>query len=111
MGTLLETNQHVLANAGRARKPDGGRNVRVHEPVRVAEGVTLEDCELGPNVTIETGAVIRKSKLRNTIVGENSKVEDSELSDSVIGDNSEIRSVRGSVNLGNHSTVTSALTS
>jgi glucose-1-phosphate thymidylyltransferase len=105
MGTLLETNQHVLANAGRARKPDGGRNVRTVDPVRVAEGVTLEDCEIGPNVTIETGVVIRKSKLRNSIVGEASTVENAELDGSVIGDNCVVRGVKGSVNLGDNSSV------
>jgi glucose-1-phosphate thymidylyltransferase len=106
MGTLLETSAHVLANGGRARKPDGGRNVKVHDPVRVAEGVTLEDCELGPNVTIETGSVIRRSKLRDTIIGENSSVENAELSKSVIGDNCVVRGVKGSTNLGDHSSVT-----
>jgi glucose-1-phosphate thymidylyltransferase len=108
MGTLLETNRHVLANSGRARKPDGGRNVRVSEPVRVAEGVTLEECEIGPNVTIETGCVIRHSKLRDTIVGENVTIDAAELSGSVIGDNCSVSHVRGSLNLGDHASVTGA---
>src|SRR5688572_25914155 len=82
MGTLLETNRHVLANSGRARKPDGGKNTRTTDPVRVDEGVTLEDSELGPNVTVETGCTIRKSKLRDTIVGSNVTIENSELHDS-----------------------------
>jgi glucose-1-phosphate thymidylyltransferase len=39
METLLDTNRHLL-ETGRARQPDGGRNVRIHAPVRIAEGVT-----------------------------------------------------------------------
>ena len=105
MGTLLETNAHILANGGRARQPDGGKNVRVTDPVRVAEGVTLENCEIGPNVTIETGCTLRNVKLRNTIVGEDVKIEKSELHDSVIGDNSMVSGVSGSVNVGPHSEV------
>jgi glucose-1-phosphate thymidylyltransferase len=106
MGTLLDTNKHVLANSGRARKPDGGKNVRTSEPVRVDEGVTLEDVELGPNVTVETGTTIKKSTLRDSIVGANAVIENSELVNSVIGDNCVVRGIKGSVNLGDHSTVT-----
>ncbi len=105
MGTLLETNRHVLANGGRAREPDGGQNVRVTDPVRVAEGVTLENCQLGPNVTVETGCTIRNAKLRDTIVGENVTIENAQLHDSVIGDNSVVTGVNGSVNVGSNSEV------
>ena len=106
MGTLLETNRHVLANAGRARAPDGGRNFRCKDPVRVAEGVELENCEIGPNVTIETGCVIRNAKLRDTIVGEHTRIEDAALHDSVIGNHCVVQGVQGSVNLGDHSSAT-----
>ena len=106
MGTLLETNKHILANGGRARQPDGGLNVRCSDPVRVAEGVTLENCEIGPNVTIETGCTIRNAKLRDTIVGENVTIENAQLHDSVIGDNSVVSGVSGSVNVGPHSEIT-----
>src|SRR5687768_5964925 len=83
MGTLLETNRHVLAT-GRGRGPDGGSNVKIVEPVRVAEGVRLENCEIGPNVTIESGSSIKGSKLRDAIVGEAVTIENSELHDSMI---------------------------
>ncbi len=105
MGTLLETNAHVLANGGRARRPDGGTNVKVTDPVRVAEGVELENCKLGPNVTVETGCTIRNATLRDTIVGENTVIEDAELSKSVIGNNCVVKAVRGSLNIGDHSEV------
>jgi glucose-1-phosphate thymidylyltransferase len=106
MGTLLETNKHILAHGGRARKPDGGRNVRTTEPVRVDEGVTLEDSELGPNVTIDTGCVVRKSHLRDTIVGSNVTIENCDLHGSVIGSNSVIRGIKGSINVGDHTSIT-----
>jgi glucose-1-phosphate thymidylyltransferase len=106
MGTLLETNRHILANGGRARKPDGGKNSRTTDPVRVDEGVTLEDAELGPNVTVETGCTIRKSKLRDTIVGSNVTIENCELHDSVIGSDCVIRGIKGSVNVGDNSAIT-----
>jgi glucose-1-phosphate thymidylyltransferase len=102
--TLLDTNRHLLEN-GRDRAPDGGRGIRVTQPVRVAEGVVMEECEIGPNVTIETGSVIRRAKLRHTVVGAGTTIEDATLHDSMIGDNVVLRGVTGSVSLGDDSQV------
>ncbi|CAN5708208.1 sugar phosphate nucleotidyltransferase [soil metagenome] len=104
METLIETNRHVLEN-GRARKPDGGRSVRVTEPVRIAEGVTIEDCDLGPNVTVEAGSVLRRSKLRDSIIGASVTIEDAELHDSMVGDNATVRNCRGAFSIGDNSHV------
>ncbi|HEX2091001.1 MAG TPA: sugar phosphate nucleotidyltransferase [Longimicrobiaceae bacterium] len=105
--TLLETNHHVLSTT-RGKSPDGGRNITVHEPVHVAEGVELEDSEVGPNVTISAGSRVRGSRLRNTIVGEKTTIEGSDLSDSLVGSHVTLRGVRGRVDVGDHSVVTVA---
>ena len=55
----------------------------VHEPVHVADGVTLENSEIGPNVTLGAGTTVRGSTLRDSIVGENSSIVDSRLNDSL----------------------------
>lgn len=102
--TLLETNQHVLATT-RGRAPAAGSSVVVHEPVHVADGVELEDAEIGPNVTLSAGSVVRRSRLRHTIVGENSVIEGSELNDSLVGSNVVLRGVKGKVDVGDHSVV------
>jgi glucose-1-phosphate thymidylyltransferase len=102
--TLLQTNRHVLETR-RGKRPEGGRDVTVHDPVHVADGVELEDVEIGPNVSVGTGTRIRGSKLRDTIVGERATVEDCEIHDSLIGDEVEVRGVRGTVDLGDHSRV------
>jgi glucose-1-phosphate thymidylyltransferase len=102
--TLLETNLHLL-ETGRARRPDGGQGVRIHDPVRIAEGVELENVELGPNVTIESGSVIRNSSLRDVIVGAHTTIEDSSLRNSLIGDHVRIRGIRGVVSVVDHSEV------
>jgi glucose-1-phosphate thymidylyltransferase len=104
--TLLETNRHLL-ETGRARRPIGGEGVKIHDPVRVAEGVELEDVELGPNVTIETGCKIRGAKLRDTIIGAGTSIEAADLHDSLIGANVKISGVNGSVSLIDHSSVVS----
>ena len=103
--TLLETNLHVLSTT-RGKRPESlGEGVVVNEPVHVADGVTLEEAEIGPNVTLGPGTVVRRSKLRDTIVGEKSTVEDSELHDSLIGGSATVKGVRGQVDVGDHSVV------
>jgi glucose-1-phosphate thymidylyltransferase len=102
--TLLETNRHLLETS-RGARPDAAPGVTVHDPVRVAPDVRLENCEIGPNVTLGPGTVVRDSSLRDTIVGSNTEIADCRLHDAVIGDHVRIRSVHGSVNLVDHSEV------
>ena len=77
----------------------------MHEPVHVADGVTLEDAEIGPNVSISAGAVIRRTRLKDSIVGARAVLEDCELSDSLIGSNAQVKGVRGAIDVGDHSIV------
>lgn len=102
--TLISTNLHLL-EAGRARKPDGGDGVRIQGPVRVAEGVELEDVVLGPNVTIGTGCKLRGVRIRDSIVGSHTTIEDSEIHDSLIGDRVRVRGVKGTLNVADDSEV------
>jgi glucose-1-phosphate thymidylyltransferase len=102
--TLIETNRHLLETT-RGRKPDGSRGVKVHAPVRIEEGVTLEDAEIGPNVTIETGSTVRGARIRDTLIGPNTTIERSELHDSIIGGHVQLSGVRGSVSVADHSEV------
>ncbi|HEX8359362.1 MAG TPA: sugar phosphate nucleotidyltransferase [Longimicrobium sp.] len=103
--TLLETNLHVLSTT-RGRSPAPQDGVTIHEPVHVAEGVTLENAEIGPNVTLSAGVTVRGSKLRDTIVGEKAVIEGSDLHDSLIGREAKVTGVKGQVDLGDHSIVT-----
>ncbi|HKP77220.1 MAG TPA: sugar phosphate nucleotidyltransferase [Longimicrobiaceae bacterium] len=102
--TLLETNQHVLSTS-RGLSPAARDGVVIREPVRVEEGAVLEDAEVGPNVTIGAGSAVRRSKLRDCIVGENSVVEGCDLHDSLVGDDVKVIGVIGQVDLGDHAVV------
>ena len=102
--TLLETNRHLLSTS-RAKAPPAKEGVTVHAPVHVADGVELDACEIGPNVTIGAGAKVRSSRLRDSIVGEGSEVEGCDLHDSLIGGSVKVRGVTGQVDLGDHSVV------
>ena len=102
--TLLETNLHVLSTT-RGKSPAARDGVRVTEPVHVADGVVLEDCDIGPNVTIGAGCTVKSSKLRDCIVGENSEIDGCDLHDSLIGSDVKVKHVTGRVDLGDHSVV------
>lgn len=102
--TLLETNLHVLSTT-RGKSPAARDGVTVHEPVHVADGAELEACEIGPNVTIGAGTKVRRSKLRDTIVGEKSEIDGCDLHDSLIGSSVKVSGVTGQVDLGDHSVV------
>jgi glucose-1-phosphate thymidylyltransferase len=104
--TLLDTNRHLLETT-RARHPDGGVRVKVHDPVRIEEGVQLENVEIGPNVTIETGCVIKNSKLRDSLVGGGTTLENCDLHESIIGSNVKLVGVNGKVSIGESGEVVS----
>jgi glucose-1-phosphate thymidylyltransferase len=104
--TLLETNRHLLEQ-GRALRPQGGRGVRVKDPVRIEEGVRLENVELGPNVTVEAGCDIRDSSLSDCIIGANTRIHGARLHHSLIGDHVTLEGVTGAVSLANYSEVRS----
>jgi glucose-1-phosphate thymidylyltransferase len=67
--------------------------------------VTLENAEIGPNVSISAGAVIRGTKLRDAIVGETAVLEDCDLHDSLVGAHARVTGVRGQADVGDHSVV------
>ncbi len=93
--TLLETNLHLLEN-GRSLPYQGQSGTTIVDPVRIGEGVQLETSIIGPNVTIEDGAEVRGSTLRNTIVGRGAKVSNSTVGESLIGDGAEVIDLTGS---------------
>ena len=97
--TLLATNLHLL-QAGRALRPEGADASQIVDPVRIEDDVELSDSVIGPNVTVGRGSRIRRSKLRDCIVGKNVVIEDCTLSESLIGANVEIRGVEGTALMG-----------
>lgn len=105
--TLLDTNRHLLETT-RSREPGARDGVQIHAPVHIADGVTLEDAEIGPNVTISAGATVKSSKLRDSIVAAGATVENCELHESLVGTEARVSGVNGRVDVGDHSTVEGA---
>jgi glucose-1-phosphate thymidylyltransferase len=83
--TLLATNAHLLSVGG-AKRPQTVDGVTIVDPVYVADGVHLEACTVGPNVSLDEGTVIKSSTLRHTIVGHSCRIERSQIENSLVGD-------------------------
>jgi glucose-1-phosphate thymidylyltransferase len=104
LDTLLETNR-ILLEKGAARRRDFP-GVTIHDPVLIADGVTIEGrSEIGPNVTLERGSRVKDGVLRHTIVGENASLANVRLEHSMLGDAVVVSGLRGSASLGDHSEV------
>lgn len=78
---------------------------KIIPPVYIAEGVTLENCIIGPRVSIEKGTTIRNSTIQNSIIRSETSISDSTLENCTIGRHVELNKVNEEVHLGDHSKV------
>lgn len=65
-----------------------GRNVTIEGPVIIGENCQLENCHIGPYVTIGQGTIIKDARIENSIILDNCHIEcDEHIADSIIGKN------------------------
>ena len=77
----------------------------VHPPVLVGPGAVVENCILGPYVSVAAGARLKNAGVRDSIVNENAVVEDILIEGSVVGESATVRGAWRSVNVGQSSEV------
>jgi glucose-1-phosphate thymidylyltransferase len=104
LDTLLETNEILLRKGSARRKEYPG--VTIRDPVYIEDGVTIERSEIGPNVSLESGTRVSDSRLRNTIVGRDTRLSRVELDRSMVGNSVVLEGFRGNASLGDHSEAT-----
>jgi len=104
--TLLETNRHLVetsrSDIALSATLEGSE---VNGAVRVEAGASVLSSVLGANVTVECGAFVENSSLRDCIIGENAVVKGCDLHYSIIGASSHIENLSGSVSVGPHTQV------
>ena len=100
--TLLETNRILLDKLADTPAIPGTVTL---QPVFVAPGATVENCILGPHVSVAAGARLRNAVMRDSIVNENATVEDILLEGSVVGENAVVSGGFRHVNVGDSSEV------
>ena len=100
--TLLETNRVLLERRGGSTQVPGSV---VHAPVAIAEGAIIENCILGPHVSVAAGARLRNAVVRDSIVNQNATIEDILIEGSVVGENAVVRGGFRRINVGDSSEV------
>ena len=98
--TLLDTNRHLLETSRSGIAPSASlTGSEVDGAVRVEDAARIFASRLGPNVTIERGAVVENTSLRDCIVGEGAVLKGCNLHDSIVGLSSSVENVSGVVNV------------
>jgi len=100
--TLLETNRQLLQKMKPQRKL---KTSLLIPPVFVSKTAQVENCILGPNVSIADKAILKNSIIKNSIIGEQACVENSTLDSSLIGNNAHVRGSLLRLNVGDSSEV------
>lgn len=84
---LIQANKTLLKKNGSYIPHSYPENVHIFEPVWIHESVVLENCAIGPNVSIGSGCALKNSKISDTIISNNIYINDCQLSDSYITQN------------------------
>jgi glucose-1-phosphate thymidylyltransferase len=101
--TLLHTNRYLLDH-GRGNSRDCASCVLV-PPVYIAPSATLENCVVGPHVSVADDAIVRDSIIRDSIINDRARVENATLSGSVVGADSRVQGRFNTLNVGDSSEV------
>ncbi len=105
--TMLETNGVMLAK-GRSRRPKDAGDSTIIDPVYIEDDVKLKGSKIGPNVSIGAGSVIEGAEISHSIVGVKAQIRKSVLKNSLVGDEAVVEGVKGEVTVSDHSEVRSS---
>ncbi len=107
-GTLeafMDTTRYLLDHEPQTGARPGCHHSVIMEPVHIAEDAVVENSVIGPYVTIEAGAHVSESIIRNSIVFESAEIKNSVLHDSMIGASSVVTGKSSRVNIGDYSSL------
>ena len=77
----------------------------VIEPCFIGENVTITNSIVGPNVSIESGAVVSGSVVRNSILRGHTRVRDCVMDNSMIGERASVKGTALDVSISDDSTL------
>ena len=100
--TILETNRYLLKKMDHKYDYQGST---INYPVYIGENVILQNSTIGPNVTINGNCEICDSKIENSIINKETKIQRSELKNSMVGEYSVIKNSKGEINAGPYSEI------
>lgn len=101
---VLETNRFLLEhghdNSDEAQQRPG---VAIIPPVYIHPSARVEECVIGPHVSVGSGCEISRSIIRNSIVADNTNIVRVIVEDSLIGEQVKLESQALQLNLGDSS--------
>ena len=101
---VLETNRYLLShgsdNTEETRKRKG---VTIIPPVFIHPDAKIENCVIGPHVSIGKGACVKESILKNSIVEQDADIEKMVLERSLIGRMAGVKGRAETMNIGDNS--------
>jgi len=103
--SLLETNRYLLENGqdNSAEVARRGLGALIIPPVFVHETASIDACVIGPHVSIGEKCSLSNVIVSNSIIEEESQVEQMVLEDSLIGRSVHLQGRAEKINLGDHS--------
>lgn len=102
------TNQRVLEIKKNEFAQDSSRfqeGNTIIQPCYIASDVVLENCNIGPHVSIGKGSVIKNSHISNSIIQTNCTIDGATFSNSMIGNHVRISGHCKEFNIGDYSTL------
>ncbi|MCS7085616.1 MAG: nucleotidyltransferase, partial [Bacteroidia bacterium] len=103
---ILDTNRYLLSERPEdivnASELSSNRSVVV-PPCYIGKGVTLEDCVVGPHVSLGDGVRVVRSVVRNSVVRDAARIENAVLDGALIGSHASVALSAVSPDLGDYS--------
>jgi glucose-1-phosphate thymidylyltransferase len=101
--TLLQTNRHLLEKQGGEPEIPGSTII---PPVFIAESSKIENCIIGPNVSIAGRSRVAKSIIEDSIINERAVIRNALVRGSLIGRNATFGGRFRKLNIGDSSEIT-----
>jgi glucose-1-phosphate thymidylyltransferase len=102
---LLETTGKILDRESDDLHHGTVTDSVIHDPVYIGPGATVKGSVVGPHVSIEAGAEVTDSIVRDSIIFSEGRVKQSVLRDSIVGREALAEGKARVVNIGDHSEV------
>jgi len=102
---LMDTSRFLLQRPEEAKKLGTIENSEIVEPVYVGADAVVRNSVVGPNVVVESGAVIDESTVKDSIIFSGAVVKKAEIADSMVGRDARVSGRYQRLNIGDHSTV------
>jgi glucose-1-phosphate thymidylyltransferase len=96
--TLLATNRHLLDKNNITKSYNN--DVVIIPPVYISPNCKISKSVIGPYATISDGVEISEAIIKNSIIGDDSRVQKTLLEDSIVGNNAILKGSFNKINAG-----------